>query len=376
MIFNQFLKLAFFVLLVVGLGIGSQNREVSAEMNMEKSSFGKTADGEAVTLYTLKNAKGSVLKMVDYGALVVAVEVADRDGNMANVNLGFDNLEDYLKGHPYFGATVGRYCNRIAAGKFTLEGKTYTLAVNNGENHLHGGIKGFDKCMWEVEEMKFDEGLGLKFSRTSADGEEGYPGKLDVSVVYFLGNDDSLKIDFTATTDKATPINLTNHCYWNLAGAGAGSTHDHEMMITADKYLEVDEGSIPTAIVPVKGTSFDFTSAKKLGKDIADTPGGHTNGYDHCYALRGQDGKLTLAARVKDPKSGRVMEIHTTQPGIQLYTGNFLDGTAGGFARQTAFCLETQHYPNAPNQPDFPSAILKPGETFKQTTVHKFYSEK
>ena len=376
MIFNQFLKLAFFVLLVVGLGIGSQNREVSAEMNMEKSSFGKTADGEAVTLYTLKNAKGSVLKMVDYGALVVAVEVADRDGNMANVNLGFDNLEDYLKGHPYFGATVGRYCNRIAAGKFTLEGKTYTLAVNNGENHLHGGIKGFDKCMWEVEEMKFDEGLGLKFSRTSADGEEGYPGKLDVSVVYFLGNDDSLKIDFTATTDKATPINLTNHCYWNLAGAGAGSIHDHEMMIAADKYLEVDEGSIPTAIVPVKGTSFDFTSAKKLGKDIADTPGGDTNGYDHCYALRGQDGKLTLAARVKDPKSGRVMEIHTTQPGIQLYTGNFLDGTAGGFARQTAFCLETQHYPDAPNQPDFPSAILKPGETFKQTTVHKFYSEK
>jgi len=373
--FKQLLNQAFYVVLVIGFVTCVQNIEVTAEMTLEKSSFGTTPDGEAVTLYTLENAQGSVLKMMDYGAIVVAMDVADRDGEKANVTLGFDNLEAYLQGHPYFGATVGRYCNRIAKGKFTLEGKTYSLAVNNGENHLHGGIKGFDKCMWDVEEMKTADGLGLKFSRTSSDGEEGYPGKLVVAVVYFLGNDDSLKIEFTATTDKPTPINLTNHCYWNLAGAKAGSIHDHEMMITADNYLEVDAGSIPTAIVPVKGTSFDFTNPKKLGEDIADTPGGDTNGYDHCYALRGQDGELTLAARVQDPKSGRVMEVHTTQPGIQLYTGNFLDGT-GGFARQTAFCLETQHYPDAPNQPDFPSAILKPGETFKQTTVHKFSVEK
>ncbi len=372
---KQFFGHILFGVLVIALGFCVQSNEVSAEMTLEKVSFGKTSDGETVTLFTLKNASGAVLKMMDYGAIVVAMEVPDRDGKNTNVTLGFDNLEAYMNDHPYFGATVGRYCNRIAGGKFTLEGKTYTLAVNNGENHLHGGIKGFDKCMWNVEEMKSDDGLGLKFSRTSPDGEEGYPGKLDVSVTYFLGNDNSLKVEFTATTDKATPINLTNHCYWNLAGAKAGSIHDHEMMITADKYLEVDEGSIPTEIVPVTGTSFDFTTAKKLGKDIADTPGGDTNGYDHCYALRGQDGKLTLAARVKDPKSGRVMEIHTTQPGIQLYTGNFLDGTVG-YDRQTAFCLETQHYPDSPNQSDFPSAILNPGETFKQTTVHKFSVEK
>lgn len=368
----------FAVLLIIGML--SFNPEANAEMSINKSEFGKTPDGETVTLYTLTNKNGTELQMIDYGAIVVSLKVADRDGKMENITLGFDTLKGYLDGHPYFGATVGRYCNRIAKGKFTIDGTTYSLATNNGPNHLHGGEKGFDKQMWGVELNEVQDGLGLIFNRKSVDGEEGYPGNLDVTVQYFLGNDDSLSVQFEATTDKATPLNLTNHCYWNLAGVEAaktkGSVYGHEMMITADKYLEVDDGAIPTAIVTVKGTPFDFTSTKTIGKEIAKTPGGETNGYDHCYALNSQDGSLALAAKVKDPKSGRVMEIHTTQPGIQFYTGNFLDGTVGENQRHGAFCLETQHYPDSPNQPQFPSSILKPGETFRQKTVHKFSVEK
>ena len=329
-------------------------------------------------IYTIENKNGTVLKMIDYGAIVVAVEVADKAGKRENITLGFDKLEGYLGKHPYFGATVGRYGNRIAKGKFTLDGKEYTLATNNAPNHLHGGEKGFDKRMWEVEKVDAEpeEGLGLKFSRMSKDGEEGYQGNLKVSVVYFLGHDDSLKIEYTATTDKATPLNLTNHCYWNLSGAGSGNILDHHLMINAKQYLPVDAGSIPTGIAPVKGTSFDFTSMKRIGDDINDTPG-DPNGYDHCYALDSQDGSLALAAKAKDLNSGRVMEVYTTEPGIQLYTGNFLDGSAdvGGFQRNDAFCLETQHYPDSPNQSNFPSCILKPGDTFKSTTVHKFSVE-
>lgn len=351
--------------------------KVQAEMSIERTDFGKTTDGDKVSLYAVENARGTVLKMTDYGAIVVAFEVADKNGKKENITLGFDKIDGYFGKHPYFGATVGRYGNRIAKGKFSIDGHEYTLAINNEPNHLHGGIKGFDKCMWEVEEIKNQEkGLGLKFSRTSKDGEEGYPGNLQVAVTYFLGNDDSLTIDYEATTDKATPLNLTNHCYWNLAGAGSGNILDHELMIAAKHYLPVDAGSIPTGISPVQGTVFDFTAMKQIGKEIAKTPG-DPNGYDHCFALDSQDGSLALAAKAKDPKSGRVMEVFTTEPGIQLYTGNFLDGSAdvGGFNRNDAFCLETQKYPDSPNQSAFPSCILKPGETFKSTTMHKFYTE-
>lgn len=371
-------RVLLYVLAICATWVGSLTfiAEVNAEMSLEKTEFGTTQDGQRATLYTITNKRGTVLKMTDFGAIVVALEFADKNGERENITLGFDKLEGYLGEHPYFGATIGRYGNRIAKGKFTVDDKAYTLATNNPPNHLHGGDQGFDKRFWKVEEVREPDKLGLKFSRISKDGEEGYPGNLAVSATYTLGNDDSLRIDYEATTDKATPLNLTNHCYWNLAGAGSGTILDHHLMIAADKYLPVDETAIPTGIAPVQGTVFDFREMKRVGKDIDKTPG-DPNGYDHCFALNAQAGKLALAAKVKDPQSGRVMEIETTEPGIQLYTGNFLDGTpaVGGFKRNEALCLETQKYPDSPNRPEFPNCILRPGETFKSTTLHKFYLE-
>lgn len=342
-------------------------------MSVEETSFGNTPDGEAL-LFTVRNANGTTLKMTNFGAIVVAFDVADKAGQVANVNLGFDSIEGYLQRHPYFGATVGRYGNRIAGGKFTIDGTEYSLATNNGPNHLHGGIAGFDRFIWATEVIETADAQGIKFSRMSPDGEEGYPGNLSVAVTYLLGNDDSLRIDYEATTDKSTPLNLTNHCYWNLAGVGSGQIHDHELRIHADSYLEVDAGAIPTGVISVTGTPFDFTETKTIGRDFAQTPG-DPNGYDHCYVLRSQDNSLALAAVARDPSSGRTMEVHTTEPGIQLYTGNFLDGSAGcgGYGRSQAFCLETQHYPDSPNQPSFPSCILRPNETYRSTTLHKFF---
>lgn len=346
-------------------------------MKVEKSSFGKTADGQEVTLFTCTNANKLVLKMIDYGAIVVALETPDKSGKFANINLGFQDLKGYLERHPYFGSTVGRYCNRIAKGKFSLDGKEYTLAVNNPPNHLHGGEKGFDKQMWKGVEVKTPDAVGIKFTRRSPDGEEGYPGNVDVTVTYTLTNNNELKIEFTATSDKATPVNLTNHNYWNLAGAGSGSILEQELTLAADKYLPVDAGLIPTGeLADVKGTPLDFTSPHRIGERIKEIKADPV-GYDHCFVVRGSDGKLTLAAKAKDPKSGRVMEIHTTQPGIQFYSGNFLDGKPanGSYQQYEGFCLETQHFPDSPNQPSFPATILKPGETFSQTTVHKFSVE-
>ncbi len=351
--------------------------ENQSEMNIEKTAFGQTEDGQEIDLYTCTNRHGLIVKLTNYGAIVVAVETPDRDGKLANITLGFENLAGYLQRHPYFGSTVGRYCNRIAKGKFTLDGQEYTLATNNGENHLHGGVVGFDKYVWEAQEIRDEDRVGIRFSRRSVAGEEGYPGNLDVAVTYALTNANELTVEFEATTDAATPCNLTNHNYWNLAGAGAGTIEKHELQLAADKYLAVDAGLIPTGeLTDVSGTPLDFTSPQPIGarmKEIEADP----VGYDHCYVLRSQDGSLAFAARVKDPSSGRVMEIHTTQPGIQLYTGNFLDGSdgAGGFQQYGAFCLETQHYPDSPNQPDFPSTILQPGDTYRQTTVHKFSVE-
>lgn len=357
-------------------------------MSITKEAYGKTKDGQAVDLYTCTNRNGLVLKMTNYGATVVSMETPDKAGKKANITLGFSSLEGYLARHPFFGSTVGRYGNRIAKGKFKLDGKEYTLATNNGPNHLHGGIKGFDAVVWkgvpftaatDTREDKLD-GAGVRFTYTSPDGEEGYPGKLEVMVDYLLTNSNELRIDYVAKTDKPTVVNLTNHCYWNLGGAGSGDILKHELTLAADKFLPIDATSIPTGeLAPVKGTAFDFTTPHAIGDRIGEIkkPPHETKGYDHCYVLRGQQGKLELAARVKDPKSGRVMEIFTTEPGVQLYCGNFLDGSVGGggYKQHDAFCLETQHYPDSPNKPEFPSTVLRPGETYRSTTAHKFSVE-
>jgi len=346
-------------------------------MSIEKSAFGKTKDGKAVEMYTCTNSNGLALKIITYGAIVVSLETPDRNGKMANINLGFDSIEPYLERHPYFGSTVGRYCNRIAQGKFSLDGKSYKLATNNDPNHLHGGEYGFDRRLWSAKPVKTDGGVGVQFNYVSEDGEEGYPGELSAQVTYTLTDKNELAMEFQATTNKATPVNLTNHNYWNLGGAGSGKIYDHELTLTSDHYLAVDDTLIPTGkMIDVAKTPFDFRKAKPLGQDLKKIVADPV-GYDHCYVLRGQGGKMALAAKVKDPASGRVMEIRTTQPGIQLYTGNFLDGSEGNGnnPQHTAFCLETQHYPDSPNQSAFPSTILKPGETYRQKTVHKFWAE-
>lgn len=346
-------------------------------MSCQKTSFGRTApapEGQPIHLYTCTNAHGLQLRMCDYGAIVVSMATPDRNGQQSNVTLGFPDLEGYLQRHPYFGATVGRYCNRIAGGKFSLGDKPYTLATNNGPNHLHGGEVGLDKVVWEAQPVEEEGAVGVQFHYVSKDGEEGYPGNLDITATYTLTNDNELWIEFQATTDQPTPVNLTNHCYWNLAGRVGGTILDHELMLAANAYLEVDDTLIPTGKrISVARSPFDFRASKPIGQHLLGIPSDPV-GYDHCFVLNNQSGKLAFAARVTDPKSGRVMEIHTTQPGIQLYTGNFLDGdpTGAGFKQYAGFCLETQHFPDSPNQPAFPSTILKPGEKYRQLTVHKF----
>lgn len=330
--------------------------------------FGGTADGKVMQAI-LKNGTGMEVHIMNYGGTVTDIIVPDKNGKPGNVVLGYDSLEGFTqKGNPYFGALIGRYGNRIAKGKFTLDGKTYTLALNNNGNSLHGGLKGFDKVIWDMKGLPGDSSLSLTY--TSKDGEEGYPGNLTVTVIYTLGADNSLKIDYTATTDKATPLNLTNHAYFNLS-AGADSTIlDHEVMINADKFTEVNDFLIPTGKLPdVKGGPMDFTSPKKVGKEIDLVKGG----YDHNWVLNGNG----AAATVYHAASGRFLEMYTSEPGVQFYTGNFLDGTLNGrggvkYVKHAALTLEAQHYPDSPNQPDFPNTILKPGETYKQTTLYKF----
>jgi aldose 1-epimerase len=347
------------------------------EASIHKIDFGKTADGTPVDLYVLTNAKGSIAKVMTYGAILTELHVADRDGKLDDVVLGFDNLKEYLAGHPMFGATVGRVANRIAKGKFTLDGKEYTLAVNNGPNSLHGGRKGFDKVVWKAEALPKPDGVAVQFNYRSPDGEEGYPGNLSCTVTYALTNDNELRITYAATADKATPVNLTNHSYFNLGGAKNGDVLGHMLMLAADEYTPADSTLIPTGeIKSVKNTPLDFTHPTPIGARIAElkpNPGG----YDHNYVIRGGGKSLVLAARVYEPKTGRVMELSTTEPGVQLYTANFLDskrkGKAGAaYGKHHAFCLETQHFPDSVNHPSFPSVILRPGETYKQTTVYKF----
>jgi aldose 1-epimerase len=341
-------------------------------LTIDKKPFG-TADGKPVTLFTLTNASGNSVQMIDYGAIVVAIHVPDRDGKLVNVTAGFDSLAGYLERHPYFGSTVGRFCNRIAKGKFGLDGKTYSLAINNGPNHLHGGEVGFDKKMWQAEEIRGNDHVGLRFTLVSPDGDEGYPGALTTTAEYIWDNANRLTLTFQASTDKPTVVNLTNHAYFNLGGAGSGSIYNHELTLASDEYLPVDENMIPTgAYAKVAGTPLDFSSPHAIGERITELKS--TNGYDHCYVVRGEPGSLRLAANVVDPATGRTMQIHTTQPGIQLYTGNFLQGTPGNanYKVHEAFCLETQHYPDSPNQPAFPSTVLKPGSTLKEVTQFTF----
>jgi aldose 1-epimerase len=352
-----------------------------ATMKHDINTFGKTADGQEVKLHTLTNLHGLRVKLIDYGATLISVETPDRNGKNASVTLGFKTLDGYLQRHPFFGSTAGRYANRIAGGKFTLDGKTYTLATNNGPNHLHGGKRGFDAVLWKPEPVSGTDFVGVKFSYASPDGDEGYPGKLDATVTFTLSNANALRFEYSAKTDKPTVVNLTNHTYWNLAGAGSGDILGHELMLAADKYLPIDDTSIPTGeLASVKGTPFDFTTPHTIGERIGELKKDphKTKGYDHCFVLRGQQGKLELAARVREPKSGRVMEVYTTEPGVQLYCANFLDGSAsaGGFKQHEAFCLETQHYPDSPNKPEFPSTLLRPGETYRSTTEHRFSVEK
>ncbi|MHC4556943.1 MAG: aldose epimerase family protein [Planctomycetota bacterium] len=345
-------------------------------MSAKKESFGQTPDGKQIDLYVLTNPNGLRAKITNYGAILVSLEVPDRDGNIADITLGFDTLDGYLAGHPYFGATVGRYANRIGGAKFALNGVENKLAANDGDNHLHGGIKGFDKVVWRLEEVKAEDNKAVvKMSYISEDGEEGYPGNLACSVTYTLTDNDELQISYEAETDKATVVNLTNHSYFNLAGQGTGDILGHELMLNADKYTPVDKGLIPTGeIGNVTSSPMDFTSPMSVGSRIAQVPGG----YDHNYVLKSGGGSLALAASVYEPTTGRVMEIHTTEPGIQFYTGNFLDGSITGkdgkvYNKNYGFCLETQHFPDSPNKPDFPSVVLKPGQKYATKTVHKFY---
>ena len=350
----------------------------------EGANFGKTEDGTPVELYTLTNAHGMKAKIMTYGGILTELDVPDRDGKMGDVVLGFDNLKGYLAGHPYFGAIVGRVANRIAKGKFTLDGKEYKLAVNNGPNSLHGGLKGFDKVVWKAEPSDV-AGRGGAEAHLRQQGRRGRLSRQPDGrrSTYTLTNDNELKIDYTATTDKATPVNLTNHSYFNLAGPGSGDILDHELTIAADKYTPVDDTLIPTGeIKSVKGTPFDFTKPTKIGARIGELKGdpakSDPGGYDINYVLNGGDKEPALAARVSEPKIGpRSMEVCTTEPGVQFYTGNFLDGKLKGkggvvYKQHQAFCLEAEHFPDSVNHPNFPSTILQPGKTYTQTTIYKF----
>ena len=349
------------------------------EMNAAviKLDFGRTGDGTPIDLYVLTNAKGVVAKITTYGAILTELRVPDRQGKLDDVVLGFDHLAAYLGGHPFFGATTGRVANRIAQGQFTLNGQTYKLAINNGPNSLHGGKKGFDKVVWKAGPVQVKDGVAVKFTYLSPDGEEGYPGNLNVTVVYTLTPDNALRIDYTATTDKDTVVNLTNHSYFNLGGTTPENVLGHELFIAADHYTPVDDTLIPTGeIAPVKGTPLDFTKPAKIGARIGEITS-KIGGYDHNYVLHSGGKSLALAARVHEPKSGRELEVFTTEPGIQLYTGNFLDGKLTGkggitYGKHHAFCLETQHYPDSINQPNFPSTVLKPGGAYQTTTLFKF----
>lgn len=339
---------------------------------VQKASFGRTSDGTTVDLYKLTNANGLVAKISTYGTTITELHVPDRQGRSADIVLGFDNLAQYLQGHPFFGCIAGRVANRIAKGRFTLNGKTYQLAINNGPNHLHGGLKGFDKYVWRAQSLP---GAAVQLTHTSPDGDEGYPGKVEVGLTMALTDSNELRLDYTAVTDQPTPVNLTNHSYFNLAASG--DILEHELLLAADYYTPTDDTLIPTGeLKPVKGTPMDFTTPQPIGSRFSRLTSKPV-GYDTNFVINGGGKALTLAARAYEPKSGRVLEVFTTEPGVQLYTANYLNGSLTGkgskvYRQHTGFCLETQHFPDSVNHPDFPSIILQPGQTYRQTTVFKF----
>ncbi len=372
-----------FLFLAVGCTDNQMNQDQAV---IAKQSFGQTPEGVSVDLYTMTNANGLEVRAITYGGIIVSVRVPDAAGQLEDVVLGYDSLNGYLEQNPYFGAIIGRYGNRIDEGRFAIDGETYQLATNNGSNHLHGGVKGFDKVVWDATPVDTKNGVSLVFTYTSPDGEEGYPGTLQARVTYTLTNDDDLMFDYEATTDRETPVNLTQHTYFNLAGDGEGDILGHELMINADAFTPVDETLIPLGeIRPVENTPFDFRQPMPIGSRIGDDSKQLRRGpgYDHNFVLnRNEAGadSLVLAARVTEPTSGRVMEVYTTEPGLQFYSGNFLDGSIAGkngvvYEYRTGFCLETQHYPDSPNQPNFPSTILRPGERYFTRTVYSFSVE-
>jgi len=352
-----------------------------AESPIEKKKFGTTSDGQPVYAYTLTTSSGSSMTVLTYGGIITQLSVPDKDGKLGDVVLGLDNIDQYETQSPYFGAIIGRYANRIANGEFKLDDVTYKLATNNGPNTLHGGFKGYDKCIWSAETAITADGPSLRLSLVDPDGSENFPGTVRISVIYTLTADNTVKIQYFATADKPTPINFTNHSYFNLKDGGRSSIFGHILQVEADNYLPVDSTSIPTGqIAPVKGTPIDFTSAKPIGQDLK-AMGGHPIGYDHNFCLRTQDGSLSRAASVDEPTTGRHMEVWTTEPGLQFYSGNFLDGTVKGkdgvaYQQYSAFALETQHYPDSPNHSDFPNTILKPGQIYRQITEYRFSIKK
>lgn len=346
---------------------------------LTRAAFGATADGEAVETFTLRNANGIEMRVISLGGIITHLMTPDRTGAMADIVLGFDTIDGYLKSPPYFGAIIGRYGNRIGKARFAIDGREYRLAANNGPNHLHGGLKGFDKVVWKAEPVTSPQGTRVVFTRTSADGEEGYPGTLHTTVTYTLTDADTLIIDYEATTDAPTHVNLTHHSYFNLAGHGAGDILGHEMQIDADRYTPVDETLIPTGeLAPVEGTPFDFRKPAPIGARIDETGNpqlAHGRGYDHNWVLNGRG--FRRVATAYDPKSGRTLDVATSEPGLQFYSGNFLDGSLTGkggavYRHRTGFCLETQHFPDTPNKPSFPTTLLKPGETYRSRTVYAF----
>ena len=354
------------------------------QATVKEESFGKTATGQSIDLFTLTNAHGLEARIMNYGGIVVSLKVPDRNGHLDDIVLGFDSADGYATTSQYFGALIGRYGNRIGKGRFTLNGVEYKLAVNNGANHLHGGVNGFNKVIWHARPLNTTAGTALELTYLSKDGEEGYPGNLSVRVVYTLTNTNELKIEYSATSDKDTILNLTHHSYFNLAGQGQGDILKHELMINAARFTPVDAGSIPTGeLRNVKGTPFDFTRTTAIGLriDQNDEQLKFGHGYDHNWVLDGKIGKLRQAAMVHEPTTGRVMEIWTTEPGIQLYSGNFLNGSKIGKDRKPyqlhyAFCLETQHYPDSPNKPQFPTTTLKKGARYRTTTIYRFSTTK
>jgi aldose 1-epimerase len=377
---NIFNCIAGLILISILSGISCTSVTKNLPAGIEKAPFGTLPDGRTADLYSLRNEKGMTVKITNFGGIVVSWTAPDKNGMYEDITLGCDSLSGYLKGTPYFGAIIGRYGNRIAKGRFSLDGTEYTLATNNIGNHLHGGIRGFDKVLWTATPVNGSE-PALKLSYTSPDGEEGYPGQLQIEVTYTLQQDNALKIEYSATTDKKTVCNLTNHAYFNLAGAGKGDIMGHELVLYADRFLPVDSTLIPTGeLKPVAGSVFDFTRPVAIGAGINDTTDAQIRaggGYDHCWVLNTGTTPVKLAAVLSDPVSGRKMEVYTTEPAIQFYSGNFLDGTVIGkgnipYKHRTGLCLETEHYPDSPNQPEFPTTVLNPGETYRSTTLYKF----